>query len=158
MKHREIVCPLCARPVAPDDTVVFGHGHLSHLDCRQPQALTPEERALLSVYCRAHAVAECVACAKRYRPSELVASTGPGQHRCPQCGASLLDSMRAHLYGCAMFPEEVLRRAHAARAAASELVKRSRQLHETADMLVTEAEAAFEALRAAMRQSPVLRQ
>jgi hypothetical protein len=157
MEHREITCPLCSRPIAPDDTVVFGHGHLSHLDCRQPQALAPEERALLAVYCRAHAVAECIACARSYRLSELVASASPGQHRCPRCGQSLLDSIRTHLYDCAMLPEEVRRRAQIARDTARELVKRGLQLRESADMLIREADSALEALRGSMRQAPVRR-
>jgi len=33
------MCPLCSRTIWPADTVVFGYGHLSHLDCQRPRAL-----------------------------------------------------------------------------------------------------------------------
>jgi NAD-dependent SIR2 family protein deacetylase len=158
MEGHDARCPLCSRLISIDDTVVFGHGHLSHLDCRHPQALSPEERAILYLYCRDHDVGECVACARRFRPFELAANATDGQpRRCPGCGGSVYESVRRHLYACAMLPAEVRRRAQAARDAARELVKRSRQLSEAADVLVQEAEAALEALRVAMRQLPVRR-
>jgi hypothetical protein len=155
MEGHDARCPLCSRSISIDDTVVFEHGHLSHLDCRHPQALSPEERAILYLYCRDHDVGECVACARRFRPVELAATAQP--RRCPGCGGNVFESVRRHLYACAMLPAEVRRRAQAAREAARELVKRSRQLSEAADVLVREAEAALEALRVAMRQLPVRR-
>jgi hypothetical protein len=156
MDHRNRMCPLCSRPLSADDTIAFGRYHLSHLDCRQPQALSPEERAILFFYCRDHAVGECVTCARRFALFELVSDPKGGRiHLCPLCLAELSDSVRAHLYGCAMLPAEVRKRAHDVREAARSLVKRSQQLRDAAHVLVAEAEAALEALRRAMRESPI---
>jgi hypothetical protein len=66
----------------------------------------------------------------------------------------LTDSIRVHLYGCAMLPVEVRRRAQAAREAARSLVKQSGQLSDRADVLLREAEAALYALLDTMRQPP----
>src|SRR6058998_1531647 len=74
---------------------------------------------------------------------------------CPWCHTDLTDSIRAHLYGCAMLPVEVRRRAQAAREAARSLVQ-SLQVRGTADGLVRQAEASLHALRATMRQAPIL--
>jgi hypothetical protein len=54
-----------------------------------------------------------------------------------------------------MLPEEVRQRAHDVREAARTLSKRSHQLRDAADVLVVQAEAALEALRPAMRESPI---
>jgi hypothetical protein len=69
----------------------------------------------------------------------------------------LTDSIRAHLYGCAMLPAEVRRRAQVAREAARSLVKQSQQLRDAADVAIREAEAALHALRETLRQSPIRR-
>jgi len=66
----------------------------------------------------------------------------------------LTDSIRAHLYGCAMLPAEVRRRAQAAREAVRSLVKQSQQLRDAADLARREAEATLHALRETIRQSP----
>jgi len=52
-----------------------------------------------------------------------------------------------------MLPAEVRRRAVAARAAARDLVKRSQQLHDNADVLMREAEVALDERRKALRGS-----
>ena len=158
MERRKRTCPLCARPIADDDTIVFGRYHLSHLDCRRPRTLSPEERALLFVYCRDHPVAECSTCSRRFALFELVSDPQSGRtHLCPGCLADLSDSLRAHINDCAMLPAEVRRRAQEVREAARSLVKRSQQLRDTADVLVREAEAALDSLRSAMRESPIRR-
>jgi len=53
-----------------------------------------------------------------------------------------------------MLPEEIRRRAQAVREAAQYLTKESRELRDTSDVLIREAEAALHALREAMRRSP----
>jgi hypothetical protein len=156
MERRRRTCPLCARPIADDDTIVFGRHHLSHLDCRRPRALSPDERALLFFYCRDHPVAECVTCGRSFALLELASDPRGGRtHLCPVCFADLSHSLRAHIDDCTMLPAEVRRRAQEVREAARSLAKRSQQLRDTADVLVREAEVALECLRRAMRESPI---
>jgi len=152
------VCPQCARALSPEDTIVFGHGLLGHLDCRRPRVLSAEERTLLFIYCRDHQVAECVRCTGKFRLREVASLDlfGIRSHGCPWCHTDLTDSIRAHLYDCAMLPVEVRRRAQAAREAARSLVKQSHQLSDAADVLLREAEAALHALRDTIRQAPTL--
>jgi Spy/CpxP family protein refolding chaperone len=80
---------------------------------------------------------------------------GIRSHGCPWCHTDLTDNIRAHLYGCAMLPVAVRRRAQAAREAARNLVKQSHQLRDAADVARREAEDALHALRETMRQSPI---
>src|SRR5438445_11831325 len=82
---------------------------------------------------------------------------GIRSHGCPWCHTDLTDSIRAHLYGCAMLPAEVRRRAQAAREASRSLVKQSGQLNDRADVLLREAETALYARRDTMRQPPARR-
>jgi len=149
-------CPECTRTISPEDTIIFRLGILGHLDCRRPRVLSAEEHTLLFIYCRDHQVAECVRCARKSHLREVASldSFGVRTHGCPRCHTDLTDSIRAHLYGCAMLPREVRRRAQAAREAARSLVKQSHQLKDAADVLLREAEAALYELRAAMRQAP----
>jgi hypothetical protein len=156
VEQRPWVCPQCTRTLSPEDTIVFGQGLLGHLDCRLPRALSAEEHTVLLIYCRDHHVAECVRCAGRFHLRELAPFDSPGirTHGCPSCHTDLTDSVRAHLYGCAMLPVAVRRRALAAREAAQSLVKQSHQLSDAADVLLREAEAALHALRDALRQAP----
>ena len=158
-EQQTATCPECSRTISPEDTIVFGFGILGHLDCRRPRVLSAEERTLLFIYCRDHQVAECVRCAGRFHLREVASldSFGVCSHGCPWCHTDLTDSIRAHLYGCAMLPGEVRRRAQAAREAAASLVKQSHQLSDAADVLLREAEAALHALRETMRQSPIRR-
>src|SRR2546426_11179231 len=127
--------------ISPEDTIVFGHGLLGHLDCRRPRVLSAEERTLLFIYCRDHQVAECVRCTGKFRLREVASLDlfGIRSHGCPWCHTDLTDSIRAHLYGCAMLPVEVRRRAQAAREAARSLVKQSHQLSDAADVRLREA-------------------
>jgi hypothetical protein len=147
------ICPQCTQAIAPEDTIVFGR-LLGHLDCRRPRVLSAEERTLLFMYCRDHHVAECVRCAGKFHLREVASRDLVGilTSGCPWCHRDLTDSIRAHLYGCAMLPAAVRRRAQAAREAAGTLVKQSHQLSDAADVLLREAEAALHSLRAAMRQ------
>jgi hypothetical protein len=151
-------CPQCSQTISPEDTIVFGHGLLGHLDCRRPRVLSAEERTLLFIYCRDHHVAECVRCGGRFYLREVISlnSLGIRSHECPWCHTDLTDSIRAHLYGCTMLPVGVLLRAQAAREAVRSLVNQSRQLSAAAVVLRREAEAALHALRDTMRQAPTL--
>ncbi|PYN82403.1 MAG: hypothetical protein DMD96_06100 [Candidatus Rokuibacteriota bacterium] len=154
-EQRTATCPECSRTISPDDTIVFDFGLLGHLDCRRPRVLSAEERTLLFIYCRDHQVAECVPCAGRFHLREVASlDLGVRSYGCPWCHTDLTDSIREHLYGCAMLPGQVRRRAQAAREAAQHLVKESRHLRDTSDVLLREAEAALHALRQALRQPP----
>ena len=153
-EQQPATCPECSRTISPDDTIVFGRSLLGHLDCRRPRVLSAEERILLIIYCRDHQVAECVGCTRTFHMREVASlDLGVRSYKCPWCHTDLTDSIRAHLYGCAMLPAKVRYRARAAREAARSLVKQSYQLAGAADVLTQEAEAALAALREAMRQS-----
>jgi hypothetical protein len=155
-EHQIATCPQCSRPISPEDTIVFGYGLLGHLDCRRPRVLSAEERTLLFISCRDHHVAECIRCTARFHLREVASldSFGIRTYACGWCHTDLTDSIRAHLYGCAMLPVEVRRRAQAAREATRSLVKQSQQLRDAADLARREAEATLHALRETIRQSP----
>jgi hypothetical protein len=144
-------CPQCSQAISLGDTTVSASGRLSHWSCRHPRALNADERALLFSYCLHHLVARCQACAHHVHLSQLATDLDGGL-RCSQCRRDLTDSVRAHLYRCAMLPAEVRSRAVAARAAARDLVKRSQQLHNNADVLMREAEVALDERRKALRR------
>jgi len=144
-------CPRCVQVISADDTVQLISDGMSHVDCLRPRDLGPEERALLFRYCWGHAAAMCTACAKNFRHQELAADLfGHGTNLCPSCRADLTESMRGHIYSCAMLPEEVRRKAREARAAAGKLIK---QAADRADGLMREAEAAIATLRETMRRT-----
>ena len=154
MYEREVRCQLCHRPIVPGDSVFSAGGLLSHVNCQRPQTLTGDERAVLFYYCLNHPVARCDACARSFHLSEMAADLLGGRtHLCCDCRRDLTGSIRRHLYGCAMLPAEVRRRAQALREAAQLLVKESRQLCDKADVLIQEAEAAFEKNQRALWQS-----
>ena len=151
-----VSCSKCSQPIVLTDIIESNNGLLSHMDCKRPNVLTPEERALIFVYCSGHVVARCLACDVSYRYNELAADMvgGSRTNLCPRCRRDLTVAVRAHLFRCAMLPSEVRSRAVALRAAAQHLVKESQQARDKSDVLVQEAEAIlFEmqrALRAAM--------
>ena len=145
-------CPECSKTITTEDTIVFAGDRIAHLYCRRPRDLSPEERALLFLYCWGHIAAKCGPCGRGYRPSELASDLSKGkEHLCPQCRADLLDSVRAHLYTCSTLPVEVRRLAQVASEAARALVKRGRELGDRADVLMREAEAALSARRETIR-------
>jgi hypothetical protein len=138
------VCLNCARVIWSDDTLVIEQGRPAHLDCERPRALSPEERILLFAYCREHAVAQCKDCVTRFCLQELAGvervrlralaldPISKRIHLCPLCREDLTDSVRAHIYGCALVPEDVRRRAQAAREMTQRLVKRCEHTSSTA--------------------------
>ena len=113
------------------------------------------QRTLLFMYCQDHQVGECIRCTGRFHLREVASFyLGVRSYKCPWCHMDLTDSIRAHLYGCAMLPAEVRYRARAAREAARNLVKQSQQLRDAADLAGREAEVTLHALRQTIRQSP----
>jgi hypothetical protein len=152
----QVNCSKCSRPIAVTDVVECGSGgHLMHLDCIRPHALTAEERSILSVYCSNHAVAQCLACGISFTLSELAADRLGGRtNLCPRCRRDLTVNVRIHLYGCVRLPAEIRLRAQEVRDAAQLLIKRSQELSDKADVLIRGAETHLlksqMALRAAM--------
>ena len=143
-------CWRCEQSISATDAFSFEGDHIVHLDCGRPRTVSPEERALLFRHCFDHTVAECATCIQSYRQSELGSDLVNNRvHLCPICRADLTESVRAHLYSCAMLPEELRGRLQAAREAVGKLVKRSAS--DRADVLKREAEAAVSALRETMR-------
>jgi hypothetical protein len=79
----QVQCSKCSKPIALTDIIESHDGQLSHIDCKRPQVLTPEERALVSLYCSGHVVARCLACDISYRYTELAADIlGGGARTC----------------------------------------------------------------------------
>jgi hypothetical protein len=152
----QVNCAKCSQSIALTDIIESHDGHLSHVDCKRPQVLTPEERALVFLYCSGHVVARCPACDVSFRYNELAADIlgGGRTNMCPRCRRDLTENVRRHLYGCAMLPSEVRLRARTLREAVQRLVKQRQELSDNSDVLIRQAEAALfesqQALRAAM--------
>ena len=145
-------CPRCLQLLWPDDTVTVSDGRVVHLDCQRSRDLSREERVLLFRYCSDHAAAKCPECDQSFRRQQLGSDLlGHRTHLCPHCRADLTESLRGHLYACAMLPAEVRQRAREVRDVARRLVKDRRQLSDRADVLMREAEAAMAALRETMQ-------
>src|SRR5262249_48706050 len=124
-------------------------------DCARPQGLTPEERALLFVYCSDHIVAKCLWCVAGFRMTELAADPLRGRmNLCPQCGKDLTQSVRAHVFACVVPTSEMRQRRPEVGAAAQIRIRRSKELPDKPSVLLRAAEARLfelqQALRAAM--------
>src|SRR5262249_47539282 len=146
-------CPRCLQVVREDDTVSLSSDRVVHVDCQSPRDLSLEERVLLFRYCWYHAVAKCPGCDQSFQQGQLESDLlGQRTYLCPRCRTDLTESLRGHLYACAMLPEEVRRRAQGVRDVARRLVKQSHQLSDRADVLTYEAEAAMAALRETMQR------
>ena len=128
---------------------------LSHVDCKRPHVLTPEERALVFVYCSGHVVARCPACDISFRYTELGADAlgGGRTNMCPRCRRDLTEAVRAHLFRCPTLPGEIRLRAQELREAAQRLVKESQQLRDTSDVLIRRAEAELFRSQRAFREA-----
>jgi hypothetical protein len=152
----QVKCSKCSQPIALTDIIESNNGHLSHIDCKRPHVLTPEERALVFIYCAGHVVARCPACDVSFRYNELAADilAGGRTNMCPRCRQDLTEAVRAHLFRCAMLPSEIRFRAQAVREASQRLVKCAQELRDKPDVLIREVEAALfesrKALHAAM--------
>jgi len=151
----QVNCMKCSRPIALTDIIESSNGRLSHVDCKRPSVLTPEERALIFLYCSGHVVVRCPACDISYRYMELGADV-LGSNRtniCPRCRRDLTDALRAHLFRCETLPSEVRARAQEVRQAAQHLVKESQQLRDRSDVLIREAEAELFRSQRALREA-----
>jgi len=151
----QVKCSKCSQPIALTDIIELKNGHLSHVDCKRPHVLTPEERALVVVYCSGHVVARCPACDVSFRYTELAADIlDRGRtNMCPRCRQDLTEAVRAHLFRCAMLPSEIRLRAQAVREAAQRLVKEIQQLSDRSDVLIREAESALLEKQRALREA-----
>jgi len=151
----QVDCWKCSKPIALTDAIESSAGHLSHVDCKRPQVLTPEERALVFVYCSNHVVTYCVLCDRKYRFTELGADVFGGcrTNVCPRCRTDLTEQVRDHLFRCAMLPSEVRLRAKTVREAAQQLVKEAQQAVDRADVLIREAEALLFGRQRALREA-----
>jgi hypothetical protein len=116
--------------------------------------LNAEERAILLTYCSDHQVAKCIACTGDFKLSDLAVDALGGPARlCPWCRRDLTDSIRTHIYGCALLPEEIRRRGELAREAGQRLLSESDYLSDTALVLMRKSAAAQQAFRETLRQS-----
>jgi hypothetical protein len=151
----QVQCTKCSQPIALTDIIESKNGHLSHIDCKRPHVLTPEERALVFVYCSGHVVARCPACDINFRYTELAADIldGGRTNMCPRCRQDLTEGVRAHLFRCAMLPSDVRLRAQAVREAAQRLVKETQQLADRSDVLIRDAEIALFEKQRALREA-----
>ena len=151
----QVNCGKCSQPIALTDIIESHDGHLSHIDCKRPKVLTPEERALIFVYCSGHVVARCPVCDVSYRYNELATEMvgGSRTNMCPRCRRDLTEAVRAHLFRCAWLPREVRLRAKAVREAAQRLMKEAQQLRDRSDVLIREAEAALFERQRALREA-----
>jgi hypothetical protein len=155
-RHMQVNCSKCSRPITLTDVIELFEGHLAHVDCKRAQGLTPEERAVLFVFCSSHPVAHCLPCGQDYRFTELAADIlgGGRTNLCPRCRRDLTESVRAHVFSCVQLPSELRQRAQNVRDAAQILIKRSQERSDSSDVLIREAEVNLaesqRALRAAM--------
>jgi len=151
----QVQCTKCSEPIALSDVIESNNGRLSHVDCKRPHVLTPEERALVFAYCSGHVVARCAICDVSFRYTELATDIlgGSRTNMCPRCRQDLTEAVRAHLFRCAMLPSEVRLRAQAVREAAQHLVKETQQLRDTSDVLIREAEATLFQSQCALREA-----
>src|SRR5512138_1003674 len=132
----QVRCATCSRPISVTDVVQSSGGSLSHLDCARAHGLTPEERALLFVYCSDHLVARCHSCGLAFHMTELAADPlGGGTNLCPRCRKDLTESVRGHLYSCVTLPSEMKQRTQEVRDAAQLLIKRSQELSDQSHVL-----------------------
>jgi protein-arginine kinase activator protein McsA len=151
----QVNCSKCSRAIALTDIIESNNGRLSHLDCERPHVLTAEERALVFAYCSGHVVARCPACDLSFRFAELAADVmnSSRTNLCPRCRRDLTEAVRAHLFGCAMLPSEVQRRAREVREAAQRVVKETQQARDESAVLIREAEALLFKSQRALREA-----
>jgi hypothetical protein len=151
----QVPCAKCSKPIALTDIIESHDGELSHVDCKRPQVLTREERALVFLYCSEHVVARCLPCYVSYRYTDLAAEMvgGSRTNMCPRCRQDLTEAVRAHLFRCATLPWEIRLRTKAVREASRHLVEQSQELRDQSDVLIREAEVALSSSRRALREA-----
>ena len=135
-------CPRCQQSISVDETVALDSDQIRHLNWRRPRELSQKARTLLFTYCIGHAVADCRPCAEGFRPLELAPDlSGNHTHLCPRCRADLTDSIRAHLYGCAMLARPERIRTRELREVTRKVIEQSQQPADYAGPLSREPEA-----------------
>jgi len=148
-------CPRCRKPFSPNETIESDGYAMVHVDCGRPRCLSPEEYVFLYAYCWDHVIAECAACAQKFRQAEFGAEPfSAAAFLCPYCQADLTGTVRAHLLACSTLPDDLRRRVQEARERAGRLLKQGHQLLDHADLLRRELQAARAALRETVRQRP----
>jgi len=148
-------CPRCRKPFSPDDTIESDGYAIVHVDCGRPRCLSPEEYVFLYVYCWDHVIAECAACAQRFRQEEFgSAPFSISVYLCRICQSDLTDSVRAHLLACSTLPDDLRRRVQEARETTGRLLKQGYQLLASGDLLRRELQAARAALQETVRRRP----
>jgi hypothetical protein len=123
-------CSKCSQPITLTDIVESDNSSLSHVNCKRPQVLTWEERALVFFYCSDHILVRCPVCDVSYRYQQLATDIlgGSRTNLCPRCRRDLTEAVRAHLLCCAMLPSGVRLGTKAVRGAAQHLLKESQPL------------------------------
>ena len=151
----KVNCLKCSRPIALTDIIESSNGRLSHVDCQRPHVLTPEERALIYLYCLDHVVAQCPICEVSFRFTDFAADIfGASRlNMCPWCHQDLTEAVRAHLFRCAVLPREIKAKTQEMIEASRRLVKQSQQAIDRTDVLIREAEAQLFERQRALREA-----
>ena len=151
----QVKCTKCSQPIALTDIIESNSGLLSHLDCRHPHGLTPEERTLVFRFCWDHDVVRCPICEVSFHYMELAADIlgMGGTNLCPRCRLDLTEAVRAHLFSCPTLPSAIRLRAQELRDAGQRLVKEGQQLRDRSDVQIREAEAALFRAQRALREA-----
>ena len=153
--NMQVNCSKCSQPIALADIIKSAGGRLSHIDCKRPHVLTPEERALVFLYCSEHVVARCAVCDISYHYNQLATDILDGRrtNMCPRCCQDLTEVVRAHLFLCAMLPSEAQLGPQEVRGAAQRLAKESQQIQDVSDVLIRQAEATLVERQRALRDA-----
>src|SRR5262245_26821585 len=104
--------------------------------------LADDERRLLFLYCRDHAVGHC--CDESFKLDQLAADIIPVRREglCPRCRRHLVEQIRDHLARCPGSPANGRAKSPEIRDAAATTAKQSNELRTRADILSREAEVA----------------
>jgi hypothetical protein len=113
---------------------------------RRLAMLTPDERAVLVVYCSDQPAAVCPTCSEAVTINRVGADLILARHDfCPTCRVDLTATLRKHLAECTWIRVQgrgIRERAQEIRQQARETAKQSEQARDRADVLAREAEDA----------------
>ena len=148
-------CPRSQQAISPHDTVESDGDRVAHIG---PRSLGSGATVLLYAYCWHHSIAECAACARSFRQSELISEPiSVGTFFCVHCRRDLTESVRAHLLSCSTVPELLRERVREAVETTQKLLKQNRQYRDYADVLRREIEAARTELHATRERAHRMR-